>query len=166
MGRKLAVLLPILFLGVGLDQITKVWVVQGLPMGGQIPIIQGFFNLVHVRNRGAAFGLLGSMSQDFTWMFFTVTTFLVIVIIAYLWWRTPAGHWRAATGYSLILAGALGNLIDRLRLGEVIDFLDFYYGVYHWPAFNVADSMVCVGAAFLVWVIFQEENNAHVSRST
>jgi len=164
MGRKLAVLLPIVLLGVGLDQITKIWLVQGLPLGRQIPIIPGFFNLVHVRNRGAAFGLLGTMSQDFTRIFFTVTTILVIAIIAYLWWRTPASHWRTVTGFSLILAGALGNLIDRLRLGEVIDYLDFYYGAYHWPAFNVADSMVCVGAAFLVWVIFQEENN-HVSSS-
>jgi signal peptidase II len=165
MGRKLAILFPILLLVVGLDQGTKVWVVQGMPLGGQIPIIPGIFNLVHVRNRGAAFGLLGSMSMDFTRIFFAVTTILVIALVAYLWWRTPPGHWRAATGYSLILAGAVGNLIDRLRLGEVIDFLDFHYGPYHWPAFNVADSMVCVGAAFLVWVIFQEEKNADVSRA-
>ncbi|MBM4294969.1 MAG: signal peptidase II [Deltaproteobacteria bacterium] len=166
MGRKLAILISILLLVVGLDQVTKVWVVQGMPLGGQIPIIPGFFNLVHVRNRGAAFGLLGSMSQDFTRIFFAITTILVIVIIAYLWWRTPASHLRAATGYSLILAGAVGNLIDRLRLGEVIDFLDLYYGAYHWPAFNVADSMVCGGAAFLVWVIFQEEKNADVSSAS
>jgi signal peptidase II len=165
MKRKLAVLASILLLGVGLDQATKVLVVQDLPLGGQIPLIPGLFNLVHVRNRGAAFGLLGGMSHDFTRIFFTITTTLIIILVAYLWWRTPAGHWRAATGYGLILAGAAGNLIDRLRLGEVIDFLDVYYGPYHWPAFNVADSLVCLGAAFLVWVIFQEETDTHVSRT-
>ena len=164
MRRKLNIFLPIIVMGVALDQFTKLLVLQGMPLGSQIPVVKGFFNLVHVHNRGAAFGLLGNLSMDFTRIFFAVTTFLVVAVIGYLWWRTPKGHWRALTAYSLIMAGAIGNLTDRVRLGEVVDFLDFHWRAYHWPAFNVADSMVCLGAAFLVWVIFSEEKDGDASR--
>ena len=85
------------------------------------------------------------------------------MVLGYLLWRLPEDQWPAALGYSLILTGALGNLIDRVRLGEVVDFIDVYYGHYHWPAFNVADSLVCVGAAVMVWVIIREEKTADAS---
>jgi signal peptidase II len=132
-------------------------------MGAQIPVIKGFFNLVHVHNRGAAFGLFASWSLDFVRVFFLFTTSIVLVVVGYLWWRLPPGQNLAALGYSLIMAGALGNLVDRVRLGEVVDFLDFYWGRYHWPAFNVADTMVCLGAGFLVLVILREEKGINVS---
>jgi len=164
MSRKLAVLLPILAVGVSLDQVTKFLVVRFLPLGAQKTIVEGFFNLVHIRNRGAAFGLLSGLSPGFAWMFFLATTSLVLGVVAYLWWRLPPGQKAALVGYSLIFTGALGNLIDRLRLGEVIDFLDFHISRYHWPAFNVADSLVCIGAGLLVWVIFQEDKSQDVSR--
>jgi signal peptidase II len=163
MNRKLYILLPVLLVGVALDLVTKYLVLQNMPLGSHIPIIKGFFNLVHVHNRGAAFGLLSSWSLDFVRVFFVCTTAIVLAVVGYLWWRLPEEQGLAALGYSLIMAGALGNLVDRLRFGEVVDFLDFYWGHYHWPAFNVADSLVCLGAGVLVWVILREEKGVDVS---
>ncbi len=163
MSRKLAILLVILVLGLALDQGSKMLVQQLLPLGTQVTVVKGFFNLVHVHNRGAAFGLLGQLPAGFTRILFITLSGLVAVVVGYLWWRLPQGSWRAAAAYSLILAGALGNLLDRLRLGEVVDFLDFYWGRYHWPAFNVADSLVCLGAGWLAWVILTEEYTDHAS---
>lgn len=162
MSRKLAILFLILLPGVALDQASKYLVMKHLRLGSVVPVIKGFFNLVHIRNRGAAFGLLSSLSPDFAWLFFIVTTSLVLLVVGYLWYKLKETATLAALGYSLIIAGAMGNLIDRLRWGEVVDFLDFYLGRYHWPAFNVADSLVCLGAALLIWVIFTEEQGDHV----
>lgn len=163
MKRKLLILLPILLVGVALDLMTKQMVLQHMQLGSHITVIKGFFNLVHVHNRGSAFGLFSSWSLDFVRVFFVFTTGIVLVVVGYLWWRLPRDQDLAAWGYSLIMAGALGNLVDRLRLGEVVDFLDFYWGRYHWPAFNVADSLVCLGAGFLVLVILREEKGVNVS---
>ncbi len=163
MSRKLTILILVMVLGLGLDLLTKLLVLRNMAIGSQIPLVPGFFNLVHVHNKGAAFSLLHSLSVDFTRPFFILTTGLVLGVVGYLWWRLPKANWPAALGYSLIMAGAVGNLIDRLRLGEVVDFLDFYWGRYHWPAFNVADSLVCLGAAVLVWVILTEEKPADAS---
>jgi signal peptidase II len=161
--RKLAIFLPILALGLPLDQLTKVLVQLKLPLGSQVPLIPGLLNLAHVHNKGAAFGLLSGLSAEFAWLFFVATAGLVLGVLGYLLWRLPDDHWPAALGYSLILTGALGNLIDRVRLGEVVDFIDVYWGRYHWPAFNVADSLVCVGTAILVWVIIRDEKTADAS---
>ena len=155
--------MPILALGLPLDQITKILVMLKMPLGSQAPLIPGLLNLVHVRNKGAAFGLLSGLPAAYAWLFFVATTGLVLAVLGYLLWRLPADHWPAALGYSLIMTGALGNLIDRVRLGEVVDFIDVYWGRYHWPAFNVADSLVCVGTAILVWVIIREEKTADAS---
>jgi signal peptidase II len=161
--RKLAIFIPLLAVGLLLDQVTKVLVQFKLPLGSQAPLIPGLLNLVHIHNKGAAFGLLSGWAPEFAWMFFVATTALVLVVLGYLLWRLPDDHWPAALGYSLILTGALGNLIDRVRLGEVVDFIDVYWGRYHWPAFNVADSLVCVGTAILVWVIIRDEKTADAS---
>lgn len=163
MSRKLAILLPLLVAGVFLDQVSKFLVVQALPLEARTPVIRGFFNLVHVRNRGAAFGLLANLSPPFAWAFFLVTTTLVLAAVLYLFWRLPQEDTLPALGYSLIFTGALGNLVDRIRLGEVIDFLDFHLGRYHWPAFNVADSLVCLGAGLLLWAVLREDKGPDVS---
>lgn len=163
MARKLKLLLPLLVVGVALDQLTKYLVVKSMALGAQKTVIKGFFNLVNIRNRGAAFGLLANLSTEFAWIFFIITTSLVLAVVAYLWWRLPEGQTAAALGYSLIFTGAVGNLIDRLRLGEVIDFVDLYLGHYHWPAFNVADSLVCLGAGLLVVAIFKEGKSQDAS---
>ncbi len=144
--------------------IALAWAIcLSLPLGAQVTVIRGFVNLVHIRHRGAAFGLLANFSPDFAWCFFLVTTSLVLAVVAYLWWRLPEDHTLTGLGYGLIFTGAVGNLIDRARLGEVIDFLDFHISRYHWPAFNVADSLVCLGAGLLIWAIFREEKGRHVS---
>lgn len=163
MKRKLLILLPILVIGVALDFATKQWILQSLPLGSQIAVINDFFNLVHIHNRGGVFGMMSSWSLDYLRVFFLFTTSIVLAVVGYLWWRLPEDQGLAALGYSLIMAGALGNLVDRVRLGEVVDFLDFYWGRYHWPAFNVADMMVCLGAGVLVWVILREEKGVDVS---
>uniref|UniRef100_A0A7V4G9L4 Lipoprotein signal peptidase n=1 Tax=Desulfobacca acetoxidans TaxID=60893 RepID=A0A7V4G9L4_9BACT len=165
MRRKLTVFLPLLVVGVALDQLTKVLMAEWLTLGGQYPVIKGFFNLVHIRNRGAAFGLLSNFSPEFAWVFFIATTTVVLAVVAYLWWRLSEDQTLALWGYSLIFTGAVGNLIDRVRLGEVIDFIDLYLGRYHWPAFNVADSLVCVGAGLLVVALFKEETHPDASHS-
>ncbi len=163
MSRKYVILIFVLVLGLALDLVTKMLVLRSLPLGSQIPLVPGFFNLVHVHNKGAAFGLLGGLSPEFTRLFFIATTSVVLAVVGYLWYRLPGDSWPAALGYSLIMAGALGNLIDRVRLGEVVDFLDLYWGRYHWPAFNVADCLVCLGAGWLVWVILTEEKTCNAS---
>ncbi len=159
MPRKFPLLLAVLAAGLVLDQATKFILVRSLPAGTQVPVIPGFFNLVHIYNRGAAFGLLAGLPPGAAQGLFLVTTALVLAVVGYLWWRLPDRQGAAALGYSLIITGALGNFLDRLRLGEVVDFLDFYLGRYHWPAFNLADSLVCLGAGVLVWVIFRGEKS-------
>ena len=163
MSRKATILIFVLVLGLALDVVTKILVLKFMPLGSQTPVVSGFFNLVHVHNKGAAFGLLGGLSLEFTRLFFIATTSLVLGVVGYLWYRLPENCWQAALGYSLIMAGALGNMIDRVRLGEVVDFLDLYWGRYHWPAFNVADSLVCLGAGWMVWVILTEEKSCNAS---
>jgi signal peptidase II len=163
MGRKTALLLMVLIIGLILDQASKLLVLHYLPLGGQHRAVDGFFNLVHVHNKGVAFGLMSGWSVDVTRWFFMGTTTMVAAVVLYLWYKLPADHLAAGLGYSLILAGALGNLIDRARLGEVVDFLDVYWGRYHWPAFNIADSLVCVGAGLLVLVILTEEKRVDAS---
>jgi signal peptidase II len=147
----------IIILGVALDQISKYWVAQAIPKYTVIPVIPDLFNLVHVYNRGAAFGLLASWSPEFVRFFFIGTNLAIAIVLVYLYWRTSTEYPFFLWGYSLILSGALGNLIDRSRYGEVLDFLDVYIGRHHWPAFNVADSLICVGAGFLVLAMWRFE---------
>jgi signal peptidase II len=163
MSRKLTILLPVLVGGLALDQVSKLLVVAQLPLNGQVPILPGILNLVHIHNKGAAFGLLSGWGSEFPWLFFMGTTALVLGVLGYLLWRLPEDQGLATLGYGLILTGALGNLIDRIRLKEVVDFIDVYWGHYHWPAFNVADSLVCLGAGVLVWVIIKDEKTADAS---
>jgi signal peptidase II len=150
-------------LGLGLDLLTKALVLERLPLGAQVTLVPGFFNLVHVHNKGAAFGLLSGLPAIYTRLFFILTSGLVLAVVGNLWRRLPQGNWQMALGYSLVMAGALGNLIDRVRLGVVVDFLDFHWGRYHWPAFNVADSLVCLGAGLLIYLILTEEKPYNAS---
>lgn len=131
------------------DQATKVYIDASMPLHDSIAVIPGFFSITHVRNPGAAFGFLAGASPLFRNIFFVgVTVAAILLILHYL--RTSKAQDRLlAFSLSLILAGAVGNLIDRIRFGEVIDFLDVYVGSHHWPAFNVADSAISVGAVIL-----------------
>ena len=134
-----------------LDQITKYWVSQSLAPGAGVPVTP-FFNLVLIYNTGAAFSFL-SRASGWQRGFFILIATLASLLIIYLIRR----HHRQkvfSVGLSLILGGALGNLWDRIVLGHVVDFLDFYIQAYHWPAFNVADSAITCGAALLIWDSF------------
>jgi signal peptidase II len=132
-----------------LDQITKFYVDSSMRLHESIPVIQGLFSITHVRNPGAAFGFLADASPLFRAIFFVAVTVLAIILVVHYIWKSRAEEPRLTFALSLILSGAVGNLIDRVRLGEVIDFLDVYIGSTHWPAFNVADSAISVGAVIL-----------------
>ena len=132
-----------------LDQITKWGILRTLDIHESITVVSGFFNLVHVRNRGMAFGFLNRAGGDLPFYFLVFATVGAIFLLVFWSIKLKPEEYRILPGLSLILGGALGNLIDRIRLHEVIDFLDFHIGRYHWPAFNVADSAITVGT---LWV--------------
>lgn len=140
-----------------LDQISKALVLAKIPLFKSIPVINGFFSLTHVHNPGGAFGFLAQNGSPWLhWMFLGAAA-LALVLILYFHHQTPRTHPYLALGLSLIFGGAIGNLIDRLRFGEVVDFLDFYVATHHYPTFNVADSAVTVGVGiFLVHIIFKK----------
>ena len=129
------------------DRLTKLWVLEAFRPGEALPLAP-FFNLVLVFNKGAAFSLLASAPGWQTPVFASIAV-LASGVISFLIYR-HAGKNMFCTGLALILGGALGNLWDRLQWGHVVDFLDFYAGAWHWPAFNVADSAISVGAAILI----------------
>jgi signal peptidase II len=133
-----------------LDQVTKLLVLHFLPLFSMIKVIPGFFNLVHVRNTGGAFSFLAGEPTGWRLGLFIGLTLFVVAIILFAYGKLQSRNYWSRTAYALITGGALGNLVDRLRFGEVVDFLDWYVGVYHWPAFNVADSAITVGALMLV----------------
>lgn len=144
-----------------LDQITKAAIVAGFLMHESYPVIDGFFNIVYVMNPGAAFGFLATASETFRYIFFTGITALVIVLIIYYIVKSESSNLFTVISLTLIFGGAVGNLIDRLRFGAVVDFLDFYVHTWHWPAFNVADSSICVGAVLMIWgMIIQGKEEA------
>ncbi|MBT9614260.1 MAG: lipoprotein signal peptidase [Burkholderiales bacterium] len=133
---------------IALDQLTKLWVVGVFQYGDSLPLLS-FFNLVHARNSGAAFSFLAGEGGWQRFFFIGIALAASLLIVHLL--RKHSQERGFCFALSLILGGALGNLIDRVRFGYVIDFLDFYYAGYHFPAFNVADSAITVGAALLIW---------------
>lgn len=132
-----------------LDQLTKIWVVGALPFRQRIDLLP-FFSLTHVHNTGAAFSFLSDAGGWQRWFFLGLALAASVVIVVWLG-RLPKGAYREAAGLSLVLGGALGNFIDRLRYGYVIDFLDFHLGQWHWPAFNLADTAISLGVVLLLW---------------
>lgn len=148
---KLYLSLIIAFIVLALDLVTKYWVESALVFGQQIPITS-FFNLVLTYNPGAAFSFLGDASGWQRW-FLSGIAFIACAVISYLLYKQTENK-LFCLALSLVLGGALGNLYDRITLGHVVDFLDFYIGDYHWPAFNVADSAICIGAALLIYESF------------
>ncbi len=144
-----------------LDQITKHAIVDGMSLYESIQILP-FFNLTYVHNYGAAFSFLYDAGG---WQRYFLSAVALIVSAVIIWWLKDASKEQILlpVAFSFILGGALGNVFDRLVYGYVIDFLDFYYGSYHWPAFNVADSAIFIGAALLIIDIFKnkDEDNSH-----
>lgn len=132
------------------DQATKAMVVSSIPERVVIPVIPHFFNLTHVKNAGAAFGMFSDTPSPLKTVILIVVSAALLTIVLTFAWRSPRLHWEAGVGLALILGGALSNLVDRVRLGRVVDFLDFYIRGYHWYTFNLADSAIVVGAFFLI----------------
>mgnify|MGYP002396022737 CR=1 FL=1 len=150
MKRKYWVLLIICFWILFVDQWTKHSVQQRLVLHQKVEVIHGFFNLVHVRNTGGAFGIFGGEKGGIGSLLFVVVSLIAIGSILFLFIRLREDEKRLSLSLSLVLSGAIGNLIDRLRYGEVVDFLDFYLFSFHWPAFNIADSAICLGIGLMV----------------
>lgn len=144
-SRKIALIGLVAGAVLVLDQATKALVLKHLPLGESIPVIPGFFDLTHVHNPGGAFGFLSGMSAEFRGLLFVAVSLLAVGLILYFYWQTPVRQRLLAVGLSLIFGGAVGNLVDRIRFGIVVDFLDLYAGELHWPAFNIADSAITVG---------------------
>jgi signal peptidase II len=144
---------------IGLDQLTK-WLVQkNIPYGNEVPIIPGFFSLVHVSNTGAAFSLLQGNNLFFIILATLALAVVIFMLIRNQWETEPSRrlHWMTKLSLALLTAGILGNLIDRLAKGSVVDFLHFYIREYAWPSFNVADSSICVAAGLLILSSFRKQ---------
>ena len=136
------------------DQVTKWLAVANLEYLRPVPVIDGFWNWTLVHNYGAAFSFLSDAGGWQKWFFAGLAA--VVSVVMALWLRlTPRADWRNALPLALVIAGAIGNLIDRVRYGYVVDFIDWYVGKHHWPAFNVADSAIVVGAVLLVLFSFK-----------
>jgi len=134
-----------------LDQLTKLLVLRYLPLYSSKSVVPGLFSLTHIHNPGGAFGFLSGQSSTVQTVVFLFASALAAGVILYLYLTTPGTHRFLSFGFALIFGGAIGNMIDRIRLGKVVDFLDFYIGNVHWPAFNIADSAVTIGIGIFIY---------------
>lgn len=148
--QKLAIISTIV---VVLDQVTKLAVQKAITPHHAIKVIPGFFNLTHVYNQGGAFGFAADQSAMVRAVLFLFVSALALVFIFYFYKKTPDSYRMLATGFALIFGGAIGNLIDRIRIGSVVDFLFFYVRGWSWPTFNIADIALFVGMAIFVYYI-------------
>ena len=152
---RLLVLITVIILVA--DQLTKQLVIEFVPFHNGFEIIHGYLDIVHVKNAGIAFGMMAEAASGFQRVFFILLSLAAMAGIAWIINSSAETDRLLLVGYSLFFAGALGNLVDRVRFGEVVDFLDIHWGNLHWPAFNVADSALCVGAGlFLIHVLFKK----------
>ena len=147
MRKRYRILGGMALLALALDQLSKYIVMQTIPEHRPVPVIQGLFDLVNIRNRGAAFGFLNRSDIEWQFWLFLAATLVAAGVVVMLAKNSRADDTPFFIALGLILGGAVGNLIDRVRYREVVDFLDFYHDKYHWPAFNVADIAICCGAA-------------------
>ncbi len=134
------------------DQATKALIARNIFLNSSLEIIPGFFQLVHIRNKGAIFGFFSQSGNQFVYIILTLASFAALGLVIYYFFKTAADEKLLRLSLSLILAGALGNFIDRILRGYVIDFLDFSLKGWHWPSFNVADSCITIGALMLVFI--------------
>ena len=147
MNKKYFPLIIIFLIIVLIDQITKFYIASNFELYQSIEIIRGFFNITYIRNSGVAFGMFSNLKGSFIQIVFIAIYIIAIISILILYRET---HGYSHIALSLIFSGAIGNLIDRIFRGEVVDFMDFHWQNYHWPAFNVADSCITVGVGLLM----------------
>jgi len=157
-----------LMAGIGIylvDQSTKAWAVRTLRFGDDRSIIRGFFDLVYAENPGIAFGQLQEGGNFGRW-FFVVLAIAAAMAVFYYFLRTPRDDDRVLGACALLLAGIVGNLTDRARLGYVIDFIDIHARSYHWPTFNIADASITIGALLLAYdLVFERKKEKTVGSS-
>jgi signal peptidase II len=149
-----------------LDRMSKWLVAQKITLHDSIDVVPGFFRLTHVQNQGAAFGLFSESPSEWKVAMLILFSVAALAVVSALLWKNGNAMNATAIALSLVFGGALGNLWDRVSSGRVIDFLDIYLGSHHWPAFNVADSAIVVGALLLLSEIFlapQEEKESVIS---
>jgi len=146
------------------DQTTKSWATRRLHFDGDMPVISGFLNFVYAQNTGVAFSMLDQGGDTSRWGLSAVAI-IAGTLVLYFFWRTPRSDDRILGSLALLLAGIAGNVTDRLRLGFVIDFIDFKFGGWHYPTFNVADASICVGAGLLVLDLFLTKRNKTLETS-
>ena len=137
------------------DQVVKQIVDKSFTLGESLPVVPGFFNLVYLRNSGGAFSILDGLPPLWGRLFFICATLAALAFVLYLYRSHPPGNLWGRAGMILVFGGGLGNLVDRVAYGEVIDYLLFYYGQYHWPAFNLADSGITVGVGLMIVDLFR-----------
>lgn len=149
---------------IALDQWSKQWVLATLPEHTAIAVIDGFWNWYRTYNTGAAFSLLADAGGWQTG-FFTALAFAISAGLGYWLARTPRGDWRTGLPFALVIGGALGNVIDRLQHGHVIDFIQWYWRGHYWPAFNIADSAIVCGALAIALFGLTDGKRAAASHS-
>jgi signal peptidase II len=137
-----------------IDQITKTIITASFDLYESRVVIPGFFNLTYIKNRGAIFGFFSTNQNFLVYALLTLASLAALGLVIFYFYKTPSSERFLKISLSLILAGALGNLTDRLFRGSVVDFLDFYVKDWHWPFFNVADACITVGAILLLYIFF------------
>ena len=144
-----------------IDQTTKSWAVRRLRFGGDREIIPGFLNFSYAQNTGVAFSMLDDHGDTGRWGL-SVVAFIAAALVVYFFWRTPRSDDRILGALALLLAGIVGNVVDRSRLGFVVDFIDVQFGSWHYPTFNVADMAICIGAGLLILDMFLSKKKESV----
>ena len=162
MKPRYTIFAAIAIVGIIIDQITKIAVDRSMKLFDSIPIIENFFHLTYVRNKGAAFSFLSNASWRLP--FFITISIIAALVILVAFRKLRDDQRLAHISLAMIFSGAVGNLIDRVHLGEVIDFLDAHWYRHHWPAFNVADSLICVGVFLLAIDMILEEKRLKKGR--
>lgn len=148
-----------------LDQYSKVMVVNHIHLYESIIIMDDFFSITHIRNPGVAFGLFANLNMEYKSLLFVTISTIAIMAILVIFHQTPVEKTRVHYSLILIFSGAVGNLIDRIHYKEVIDFLDFYVGKYHWPAFNIADACITIGVGVMIFDLFYQQQDNDVPTS-
>ncbi|HBA70844.1 MAG: signal peptidase II [Geobacteraceae bacterium GWC2_55_20] len=162
MNNRYTLFAAISTIGIIIDQITKVYIDRSMQLFDSIAIVENFFHITYVRNKGAAFSFLSNASWRLP--FFITVSIIAALVILIAFHKLRDDQRLGQISLAMIFSGAVGNLIDRIRLGEVIDFLDAHWYRHHWPAFNVADSLICVGVFLLAIDMLLEEKRLKASR--
>jgi len=140
-----------------IDQTTKAWAIRRLRFGDEISVIPNFLNFAYAQNPGVAFSMLDDYGDTGRWGLSAIAS-IAAVLVLYFFWKTPRSDDRILGALALLLAGIVGNVVDRVRLGFVIDFIDVQIGSWHYPTFNVADAAICIGAGILLLDMFFSRN--------